>query len=253
MALNRRNFVFLLGTTVAAITLPRPVDAQIDLSQTNNETYKLTPLPYDYDALEPYIDEETMRFHHSKHYAAYTRNLNRAVARFPDLQRLDAEELIRDLDRIPQRIRRTVRNNGGGYVNHKMFWEIMSPNGGGQPRGSLARAITRDFGSFDRFKTNFNQAARTVFGSGWAWLELGRDGKLAVTTTSNQDSPFMQGKYPVMGIDVWEHAYYLKYKNARGEYIDNWWNVVNWREIEKRFIFGRRSSVFSENENSSIS
>lgn len=258
MALNRRNFLLVLGTTAGAITLKsiynsNPASAETSRSPRNQETYEFTALPYDYNALEPYIDEQTMRFHHDKHYAGYTRNLNKAVDRYPSLQRLDAEELITDLDRLPQIIRRTVRNNGGGYVNHKMFWEIMSPDGGGEPRGRLARAIIRDFGNFDRFKESFNQAARTRFGSGWAWLVMDRDGKLSVSDTLNQDSPLMTGQYPVMGLDVWEHAYYLKYKNARGEYINNWWNVVNWREIEKRYLLGRRSPVFSNTNNSSLS
>ncbi|MDJ0724618.1 MAG: Fe-Mn family superoxide dismutase [Prochloraceae cyanobacterium] len=258
MALNRRNFLTLLGTAAGAVALkslysPNPANAEIKLSQRDREPYEFTPLPYDYDALEPYIDEQTMRFHHGKHYAGYTRNLNKAVRDYSDLKRLDAEELIGDLDRIPEKIRRTVRNNGGGYVNHKMFWEIMSPDGGGQPRGRLARAIDKEFGSFEEFKAQFNRAARTRFGSGWAWLVMDDDRKLSVTNTLNQDSPLMAGNYPVMGLDVWEHAYYLKYKNARAEYINNWWNVVNWKEVNKRYLLGRRSSLFSNSKNSPVS
>ncbi len=258
MALNRRNFLTLLGTAAGAVAFkslysPNPANAEIKLSQRDSEPYEFTPLPYDYDALEPYIDEQTMRFHHGKHYAGYTRNLNKAVRDYSDLKRLDAEELIGDLDRIPEKIRRTVRNNGGGYVNHKMFWEIMSPDGGGQPRGRLARAIDREFGSFEEFKAQFNRAARTRFGSGWAWLVMDDDRKLSVTNTLNQDSPLMAGNYPVMGLDVWEHAYYLKYKNARAEYINNWWNVVNWKEVNKRYLLGRRSSLFSNSKNSPVS
>ncbi|MDJ0716354.1 MAG: superoxide dismutase [Prochloraceae cyanobacterium] len=240
MALNRRNFIFLLGATgvvFALEELANPISAVAQNRPTSQarQIYPYTPLPYAHNALEPYIDERTMRFHHGKHYAGYTRNLNAAVAGVSELQGLDAEELIRNLDRVPKRIRRTVRNNGGGYVNHKMFWEIMSPDGGGEPRGSIAKSIRRNFGSFDRMKEDFNARAKKVFGSGWAWLVLDDRGKLRITTTSNQDTPLMEGVYPIMGIDVWEHAYYLKYQNNRGGYIENWWNVVNWDEVNRRY------------------
>ena len=247
MVLNRRNFIFLLSATAGAVALktfpsPSTANVQSQLSQRTREIYEYTPLPYPYDALEPYIDAQTMRFHHGKHYAGYTRNLNAAVNDYPDLKRQSAEDLLRNLDEIPQPILTTVRNNGGGYVNHKMFWEIMSPKGGGMPKGSLAIAIEEDFGSFEEFQETFNKAAKTRFGSGWAWLVIGDDGKLEVTSTANQDSPLMEGKYPIMGLDVWEHAYYLKYKNKRGNYIENWWNVVDWREVNRRYLLARVSN-----------
>jgi Fe-Mn family superoxide dismutase len=197
--------------------------------------HELPPLPYDYNALEPYIDEETMHLHHDKHHQAYINNLNTALANYPDLQDRSAEELIRDLNSVPEAIRPAVRNNGGGHVNHTMFWEIMGPNGGGEPTGALADAINESFGSFDAFKQQFNDAGTKRFGSGWAWLVRGADGKLSVTSTANQDNPMSEGQYPVMGNDVWEHAYYLKYQNRRPDYLAAWWNVVNWDAVSQRF------------------
>ncbi|MDQ5826699.1 MAG: superoxide dismutase [Chloroflexota bacterium] len=197
--------------------------------------HELPPLPYDYNALEPYIDEETMHLHHDKHHQAYINNLNTALANYPDLQDKSAEELIRDLNSVPEAIRPAVRNNGGGHVNHTMFWEIMGPNGGGEPTGALADAINESFGSFDAFKQQFNEAGTKRFGSGWAWLVRGSDGKLSVTSTANQDNPMSEGQYPVMGNDVWEHAYYLKYQNRRPDYLAAWWNVVNWDAVSQRF------------------
>ncbi|MDQ3704956.1 MAG: superoxide dismutase [Chloroflexota bacterium] len=197
--------------------------------------HELPPLPYDYNALEPYIDEETMHLHHDKHHQAYINNLNTALANYPDLQDRSAEELIRDLNSVPEAIRPAVRNNGGGHVNHTMFWEIMGPNGGGEPTGALADAINESFGSFDAFKQQFNDAGTKRFGSGWAWLVRGSDGKLSVTSTANQDNPMSEGQYPVMGNDVWEHAYYLKYQNRRPDYLAAWWNVVNWDAVSQRF------------------
>ena len=197
--------------------------------------HELPPLPYDYNALEPYIDEETMHLHHDKHHQAYINNLNTALANYPDLQDKSAEELIRDLNSVPEAIRPAVRNNGGGHVNHSMFWEIMGPNGGGEPTGALADAINESFGSFDAFKQQFNDAGVKRFGSGWAWLVRGSDGKLSVTSTANQDNPMSEGQYPVMGNDVWEHAYYLKYQNRRPDYLAAWWNVVNWDAVSQRF------------------
>jgi Fe-Mn family superoxide dismutase len=205
------------------------------LVQATDEPFKMTPLPYAYDALEPYIDAETMKFHHDKHYAAYIQNLNSAINKYPNLKNKPAEDLIRNLDSLPKDIRKAVRNNGGGYINHKMFWEIMKPNGGGKPTGKIAEAITANFKTFEAFKEEFNNAGKTRFGSGWTWLVLDKNGKLKVISTANQDSPLMQGLYPIMGNDVWEHAYYLKYKNNRGEYLNQWWNVVNWNEINKRY------------------
>ncbi|HEX8229510.1 MAG TPA: superoxide dismutase [Chloroflexia bacterium] len=197
--------------------------------------HELPPLPYDYNALEPYIDEETMHLHHDKHHQAYINNLNTALANYPDLQDKSAEDLIRDLNSVPEAIRPAVRNNGGGHVNHTMFWEIMGPNGGGEPTGALADAINESFGSFDAFKQQFNDAGVKRFGSGWAWLVRGSDGKLSVTSTANQDNPMSEGQYPVMGNDVWEHAYYLKYQNRRPDYLAAWWNVVNWDAVSQRF------------------
>ncbi|HYP20471.1 MAG TPA: superoxide dismutase [Chloroflexia bacterium] len=197
--------------------------------------HELPPLPYDYNALEPYIDEETMHLHHDKHHQAYINNLNTALANHPDLQDKSAEELIRDLNSVPEAIRPAVRNNGGGHVNHTMFWEIMGPNGGGEPSGALADAINQSFGSFDAFKQQFNDAGTKRFGSGWAWLVRGSDGGLSVISTANQDNPLSDGQYPVLGNDVWEHAYYLKYQNRRPDYLAAWWNVVNWDAVSQRY------------------
>ena len=198
--------------------------------------FTLPALPYAFDALEPSIDKTTMEIHHGKHHAAYVNNLNKALESAPDLAGKTIVELLaNNCAIVPEAIRTAVRNNGGGHVNHTMFWEIMGPNAGGNPAGSLASAVNATFGSFDNFKEKFNAAATTRFGSGWAWLVSDSAGKLDTYSTGNQDSPIMEGKFPVMGLDVWEHAYYLKYQNRRPEYIGNWWNVVNWRAIENRF------------------
>lgn len=242
MSINRRKFLLFMGS-VGILTLGGACTASGDnISGKNNreiaqntDVFELPPLPYSYDALEPYIDETTMRFHHDKHHAGYTKKLNAAVNKYPELKSKSAEDLLRDLNAIPQEIRQTIINNGGGYVNHKMFWEIMSPNGGGEPTGTLATAINQNFGSFDAFKKQFKEAGSSRFGSGWAWLVLKPDGKLEVMSTRNQESPLSIGNYPIMGNDVWEHAYYLKYKNDRDGYLDAWWNVVNWAEVSKRF------------------
>ncbi len=201
--------------------------------------FELPPLPYDYDALEPYIDTQTMHLHHDKHHAAYVNNLNAALQSSAELASLSVEDLVRRLKDVPESARTAVRNNGGGHVNHSMFWQIMKPNGGGEPSGELASAIQQAFGSFDAFKTQFNDAGVKRFGSGWAWLVIDQSGKLAVISTANQDSPLMDGLYPVMGNDVWEHAYYLKYQNRRPDYLNAWWNVVNWDEIARRYSQGR--------------
>jgi Fe-Mn family superoxide dismutase len=198
--------------------------------------FSLPPLPYPFDALEPSIDKMTMEIHHGKHHNAYVTNLNKALESAPDLASKSVEELLaKNCAIVPEAIKTAVRNNGGGHINHSMFWQIMGPKAGGQPSGKLADAIRSTFGSFDTFKEKFSAAAMGRFGSGWAWL-VSQDGKLDIYSTANQDSPIMEGKYPVMGIDVWEHAYYLKYQNRRNEYIAAWWNVVNWAEIEKRFV-----------------
>lgn len=199
----------------------------------------LPPLPYAFDALEPYIDKATMEIHHDKHHAAYVNNLNKALESAPNLQNKSLEELLaNNLAIVPENIKTAVRNNAGGASNHEMFWKIMGPNAGGNPTGNVAQAITGAFGNFDSFKEKFNAAATTRFGSGWAWL-VKKGSSVEVTSTANQDSPLMDGAFPVMGLDVWEHAYYLKYQNRRPEYITAWWNVVNWAEIEKRFNSGK--------------
>lgn len=196
---------------------------------------QLPPLPYDYAALAPTIDGETMKLHHDRHHATYVKNLNQALKQQTGLQNRSVEALLRDLDSLPEEIRTTVRNNGGGHLNHSMFWQIMGPDGGGQPTGELAQAINQTFGSFDKFKQQFNQAGGDRFGSGWVWLVRTPQGQLQITTTENQDNPIMQGNFPIMGNDVWEHAYYLRYQNRRAEYLTNWWNVVNWQEVNRRF------------------
>ncbi|MDA9462385.1 Manganese superoxide dismutase [Enterococcus mundtii 3F] len=197
-------------------------------------TYTLPDLPYAFDALEPYIDEETMHLHHDKHHNTYVTNLNAAIEKYPELGEKTIEELVSDMDAIPSDIQTAVRNNGGGHANHSFFWKIMAPNAGGEPTGAIKDAINEAFGDFATFKEEFKKAAAGRFGSGWAWLVL-EDGKLAITSTANQDSPLMEGKKPVLGLDVWEHAYYLKYKNVRPDYIEAFWNVVNWDEVNKHF------------------
>jgi len=195
--------------------------------------FALPPLPYAHDALEPHIDKLTMEIHHGKHHAGYVNNLNAALEKHPALQSKSVEELLRGLSSVPEDIRTAVRNNGGGHANHSMFWQIMGPNAGGAPSGAIADAITGTFGGFDAFKEQFAKAGMGRFGSGWAWL-VEQNGKLAIESTANQDSPLMDGKKVVMGVDVWEHAYYLKYQNRRGDYLSAWWNVVNWAEVNKR-------------------
>ena len=199
--------------------------------------FELPPLPYDYNALEPYIDTQTMQLHHDKHHAAYVTNLNNALGNH-EFASLPVDDVLRRINEVPENIRTAVRNNGGGHSNHTMFWQIMKPNGGGEPTGALANAIQSTFGSFDAFKAAFNDAGVKRFGSGWAWLVLDRSGKLQVISTANQDSPLMDGLYPVMGNDVWEHAYYLKYQNRRPDYLNAWWNVVNWDAIARRYSQG---------------
>ncbi len=195
--------------------------------------HTLAPLPYDFNALEPHIDEQTMRIHHGKHHQAYVDNLNKALEKHAALQTRSAEALIRDLAAVPEEIRTAVRNNGGGHVNHTMFWQVMGPNGGGAPTGKVADAINGAFGSFDKFKEEFAKAAMGRFGSGWAWL-VEKDGRVSVESTPNQDNPMMDGKTPVFGIDVWEHAYYLKYQNRRADYVGAWWYTINWNAVNAR-------------------
>lgn len=196
--------------------------------------YELPELPYTYDALEPHIDKETMNIHHTKHHNTYVTNVNAALEGHDDLSSKSIEELISDLNAVPEDIRTAVRNNGGGHANHSLFWQLMTPNGIGAPSGALAEAIDSKFGSFDEFKTKFENAGKTRFGSGWAWLTVS-NGELEVTSTANQDSPLSDGKTPILGVDVWEHAYYLKYQNKRPDYLAAFWNVVNWDEVSKRY------------------
>lgn len=196
--------------------------------------FELPQLPYAYDALEPHIDKETMNIHHTKHHNTYVTNLNNALQGNEELLVKSVEEVISNLDAVPEAARTAVRNNGGGHANHTLFWQILSPNGGGAPSGELADAINSKFGSFESFKEEFGKAATTRFGSGWAWLSVS-NGELEVSSTPNQDSPLMEGKTPILGLDVWEHAYYLNYQNRRPDYIGSFWNVVNWDEVSKRY------------------
>ncbi|MBH8560614.1 superoxide dismutase [Nostoc sp. CENA67] len=243
MTINRRHFLFLLGAGVGTFTLdacalagtPRGNSTSASTTPATTGAIKLPPLPYPYNALKPYIDDRTMEFHHDKHHATYVKNLNAALDKHPELKSKTVEELLKNLNSVPEDIRKSVRNNGGGHVNHSMFWKIMKPKGGGDPTGAIASAINENFGNFVDFKKQFNEAGAGHFGSGWVWLVRNKDGKLEVTTTANQDSPLSEGKYPIFGNDVWEHAYYLKYQNRRADYLDAWWNVLNWDEINKRF------------------
>ena len=197
--------------------------------------FTLPPLPYPTNALEPHIDAQTMEIHHDKHHGAYVNNLNAALEKAPELQGKSLDDLLKNLNAVPESIRTAVRNNGGGHWNHSMFWKLMGPGAGGAPTGDAANGINAAFGSFDKFKEQFNAAGGARFGSGWAWL-INDAGKLSIISTPNQDNPIMDGKpAPILGLDVWEHAYYLKYQNRRPDYLNAWWNVVNWREVEKRF------------------
>ena len=196
--------------------------------------YTVPDLPYDYNALEPHIDEQTMRIHHDKHHAAYVNNLNAALEKHPELSGKSVEDLVKGINTVPEDIRTAVRNNGGGHINHTMFWEIMGPGKGGEPTGRIGDVIKSSFGDFEKFKTQMNDAGVKRFGSGWAWL-IDAGGKLVIESTPNQDSPLTEGKKPLLGIDVWEHAYYLKYQNRRPDYLAAWWSVVNWDAVNKRF------------------
>ncbi len=197
--------------------------------------HELPKLPYGYEALEPHIDARTMEIHYTKHHQTYINNLNAALEKHPELQGKSVEDLLKDLNAIPEDIRTAVRNNGGGHLNHTMFWPMMGPNGGGEPKGEHAGAINSVFGSFANFRDQFSKAAAGRFGSGWAWLCVDKGGKLIITSTPNQDTPISDGLKPVLGLDVWEHAYYLKYQNRRADYISAWWNVVNWDQVAKNY------------------
>ena len=237
MISTRRNFLCLLGAGTTATffgTFAKPSLAMpAAIIATETDVFSLPPLGYDYNGLEPHIDATTMKFHHDKHHAAYVKNLNAAVNKYPELKTKTVEELLISLDKLPQDIQTTVRNNGGGHINHSMYWQIMTPKGGGKPTGEIANRIKAQFGTFDAFKTQFNEAGTKLFGSGWVWL-VNRNGKLEIITTPNQDSPISQGLYPIMGNDVWEHAYYLNYQNRRVDYLAAWWNVINWTEVNTR-------------------
>lgn len=201
----------------------------------NMPEFTLPPLPYDYAALEPHIDAQTMQIHHDKHHQTYVTNLNAALKDTPQYLEKTPEEIISNLDALPEGVRTAVRNNGGGHVNHTLFWEIMTPGGSTAPTGALAAAITSTFGDLDTLKKQVNEAATKRFGSGWSWLVADSNGNLSVTSTPNQDNPLMEGKTPILGVDVWEHAYYLKYQNKRPDYLAAWWNTVNWDEVGKRY------------------
>lgn len=241
------TIVLFIGGSQSKVSVARTPEVQtvttnqilppqnILLAQGATEEFSLPPLPYDYDALSAYIDQETMTLHHDKHHAGYVKNLNKAIALHPDLKGLSVEDLLQDLNSLPEDIITTVRNNGGGHANHSMFWSIMTPDSQGAPTGELATAINETFGDFASFQEEFNTAGAKRFGSGWAWLVMNSDGTLEVMSTGNQDNPLMEDKYPIMGNDVWEHAYYLKYQNKRKDYLTAWWNVVNWDEVSRRF------------------
>ncbi len=233
--LTRRSLmahgVGLLGAT-AGLSLLNPRSANASFAA---DGYTLPPLPYAFNALEPHIDAKTMEIHHDKHHQAYITNLNNALKDYPNLQGKPIEKLIAELSAIPEAIRTAVRNNGGGHYNHSLFWQLLTPSGGGEPTGDVAKAIKSELGGFAAFKEAFGKAATTRFGSGWAWLTVGKDGKLAISSSANQDSPISEGISPILALDVWEHAYYLKYQNRRPEYIAAFWNVVNWPEVEKLY------------------
>ena len=231
---KKLNFLSLIALSLITFLTLIPSSLATGIS-LGDAQFQLKPLPYAYDALEPYIDKETMMLHHDKHEQAYLDNLNKAIAKHPELYSKGIEGMLRDLDSIPSDIRQTVINNAGGVYNHEFFWSIMSPKKNQTPKGNLLNAINRDFESYDNFKAKFKEAALNRFGSGWAWLVSDKDGKLSIISTANQDSPISLGLTPIIGIDVWEHAYYLKYQNRRAEYIDNWWNVVNWEQSEKNY------------------
>jgi superoxide dismutase, Fe-Mn family len=201
--------------------------------------FEMIPLPYGYDALEPYIDAQTVELHYSKHHQTYLNNLKGAIEKHAQLGNMTIEQLLSDLNRVPEDVRTVVRNNGGGYYNHNIYWAIMGPNRGGEPTGSLGEAIRSTFGGFSSFKEQIEKAGMGRFGSGWAWLSKKQDGSLLIHSTANQDAPLMEGLFPVIGVDVWEHAYYLKYQNRRAEYLSNWWNLVNWEEAERRYQQGK--------------
>lgn len=232
--MTRRQAIKTTALIATAAAVVPDAIAQGRLSGGPYQPFSLPPLPYPADALEPHLDAQTMEIHHGRHHKAYVDNLNKAIIEFPDYARKPIEELVRDLNSVPEKIRTIVRNNGGGHYNHALFWQMMKKNGGGEPKGELAKAIDSAFGNFAAFKDGFAKAGLGQFGSGWAWLVV-QQGKLAIQATANQDNPLTQGAQPLLGIDVWEHAYYLKYQNKRADYIAAWWNVVNWDFVADRY------------------
>lgn len=246
-SISRRNMIgglTAMGAGAALVTVPQFAASAASASRAQSTPatdapegpFTLAPLPYDYAALEPHIDAMTMEIHHDRHHQAYVDNLNKAIADLPDLHTMSADELIQSLDQVPEEKQMAVRNNAGGHVNHTLFWELMTPDGGGEPSGAIADAIAADFGDLAALQEAVTTAGLGRFGSGWAWLVVGEDGKLAVTSTPNQDNPVMDGgSAPVLGVDVWEHAYYLKYQNKRKDYLTAWWNTVNWETVNARY------------------
>lgn len=229
MSFNRRDMLRAgLGVASAALADKLTVSQTAAAEAATGGKITVPKLPYAYDALEPHIDAETMKIHHDKHHQAYVDKLNDALAKYPQLQQVRPAELLQDPSKLPEDVRQAIVNNGGGHVNHSLFWQMMAPSAGGPPTGEIAKAIDGTFGSFDKFKAAFNEAAAKRFGSGWAWLVADKDGKLQIVSTANQDSPISLGMKPILGLDVWEHAYYLKYQNKRPDYVSSWWNVVNW-------------------------
>jgi Fe-Mn family superoxide dismutase len=236
--LNRRDVMKAIGMAAVTTAIPIEIGATTPQAQPAADSaspFSLPPLPYDYAALEPYVDAQTMHLHHDKHHATYVKNLNTAVQNYPELGKMRVDDLVRHLDTVPEAIRTAVRNNGGGHANHSFFWQMMQKNAPGQPTKDLASAIDKKFGSFSSFQDQFTKAALSVFGSGWAWLSLDGKKELAIETTPNQDSPWMAGRTPILGIDVWEHAYYLKYQNVRADYIGAFYKVISWDFAAERF------------------
>ncbi len=232
--MNKSSVLLVVASLSLALTGVRAADTP------PTGPFTLPDLPYAYDALEPHIDTETMKIHHDKHHAAYVNNANKALADHPDLAKMSVWDLVAHLDEVPEEIRTALRNNAGGHANHSLFWLMMKPDGGGEPTGDLAEAINETFGSFAEFKKEFTAAAMKVFGSGWAWLSITPDGEMVIETTPNQDSPIMNGGKPLLGLDVWEHAYYLKNQNRRAEYVDAWWNVVNWDYVAEKYTEAKK-------------
>lgn len=235
--ITRRNLIKTLGAGAALVGMGLMSTRQSMAAgpQPLAQPFTLPPLPYALDALEPYIDAQTMGIHHGKHHQGYLNNANKALADYPELQKQTAEELLKNLDAVPAEIRTAVRNNVGGHANHSLFWQIIGPNAGGEPTGKLADAIVSSFGSVDEFRTKFAETATKRFGSGWAWLSVGSDGELVVHSSANQDSPLSEGLVPVLGLDVWEHAYYLHYQNRRADYVKSFWSIVNWSQAAQNY------------------